>query len=245
MMRTLDARPLALLGALILGSAVTLGVMAAAGSSPAVWVAIAGASACACGVVVGSTARVVPAVVLASVAGAALVLAVGGPDGGTRVEVRPLVAAPAVVADAAPPAAVEADEAVAASATTAAAPSAPPLPPVTAPQFVKRFYAGLEAGRFEQAWQRLGPAVQARSASFDAWRAGYTTTVSQRVEDLRVEAGDTVRHVLVTVDRTPCGTTTERRFEMLWYLQRDGRSFTARDLVGVQLAGVDPALACD
>jgi hypothetical protein len=80
--------------------------------------------------------------------------------------------------------------------------------------------------------------------SFEAWHAGYATTVSQRVEDLRVEAGDTVRHTLVTVDRTPCGTTTERRFEMLWYLQRDGRSFTARDLVGVQLAGVDPAAAC-
>jgi hypothetical protein len=242
MMRTLDARPLALLGALILGSAVALGVMAAAGTSPAIWVAIAGASACACGVVVGSTARVVPAAVLAGVAGAALVLAVGEPDGGSRVEVRQLVVAPTeVVADAS-------DEPVAASATAAAA-SPPPQPappaPVTAPQFVRRFYAALEAGRFEQAWKRLGPAVQARSVSFDAWRAGYATTVSQRVEDLRVEAGDTIRHTLVTVDRTPCGTTTERRFEMLWYLQRDGRSFTARDLVGVQLAGVDPGLACE
>ena len=62
---------------------------------------------------------------------------------------------------------------------------------------------------------------------------------------LQVEADGGVRHVLVTVDRTPCGTTTERRFEMLWYLQRDGGSFTARDLIGVQLARVDPALACD
>jgi hypothetical protein len=238
MMRTLDARPVALLGALILGSAVTLGVMAAAGSSPAVWVAIAGASACACGVVVGSTARVVPAAVLASVAGAALVLAVGEPDDGTRVEVRPLVAAPTVVAEVP----VVAERPVAAAASR---PAAAPPPPVTAPQFVRRFYAGLEAGRFEQAWKRLGPAVQARSVSFDAWRAGNATTVSQRVEDLRVEAGDTVRHTLVTVDRTPCGTTTERRFEMLWYLERDGRTFTARDLVGVQLAGVDPALACE
>ncbi len=50
--------------------------------------------------------------------------------------------------------------------------------------------------------------------------------------------------MLVTVDRTPCGGTTERRYEMLWYLQNDGRTFTARDVVGVQLAGVDPALAC-
>jgi hypothetical protein len=80
--------------------------------------------------------------------------------------------------------------------------------------------------------------------SFDAWRGGYSTTVSNRVEDLRVEADGAVRHVLAAVDRTPCGTTTERRFEVLWYLARDGRTFTATDLDAVQLAGVDPALAC-
>jgi hypothetical protein len=68
--------------------------------------------------------------------------------------------------------------------------------------------------------------------------------VSNRVEDVRVEPGGNVRHVLVTVDRTPCGGTIERRYEMLWYLERDDRTFTARDVVGVQLAGVDPALAC-
>ena len=116
-------------------------------------------------------------------------------------------------------------------------PAPPPAPPLTAPQFVHRFYAALDAGRFGQAWKRLGPVVQARSASFETWRAGYATTLSQRVEDLRVEADGNVRHTLVTVDRTPCGGTTERRYEMLWYLQRDGRTFTARDVVGVQLAG--------
>jgi hypothetical protein len=68
--------------------------------------------------------------------------------------------------------------------------------------------------------------------------------VRNRVEDLRVEAEGNVRHALVTVDRTPCSTTTERRYELLWYLERDGRTFTARNAVGVQLAGVDPALAC-
>ena len=57
MMRTLDARPFALLGALLAGAAVTLAVMAAAGTDPAVWVAVAGASACGCGLIVGTTAR--------------------------------------------------------------------------------------------------------------------------------------------------------------------------------------------
>ena len=102
--------------------------------------------------------------------------------------------------------------------------------------------------RARQPSSRVGPRspqVQARSASFEAWRAGYVTTLSHRVEDLRVEADGNVRHTLVTVDRTPCGGTTERRYEMLWYLDQDGRTFTARDLVGVQLAGRDPALACE
>jgi hypothetical protein len=229
MMRTLDARPFSLLGALIAGAAVTLAVMAAAGSDPAVWVAVAGAAACACGLVIGATARVLPAAVLAGVASAALVLSVG--------------------ADAEPAPEVRAYKAPAAQ-DTAPAPEprrvekpAPP-PPLKRPEFVRRFYAAIDAGRFGQAWGRLGPAVRARSMSFEAWRAGYATTLSQWVEDLEVEPGGNVRHVLVTVDRTPCGGTTERRYEMLWYLQRDGRTFTARDAVGVQLAGVDPALAC-
>ena len=241
MMRTLDARPFTLLGALLAGAAVALAVMAAVGSDPGVWVAVAGGSACACGLVVASSARVVPAVALAGVAAAALVLAVD--RSGDGVEVRPFVA-PAVVEE---PRSMVAEKAraVTAARTDTQAEARPAPAPVTAPQFVRRFYTALNAGQFEQAWKQLGPAVHARSASFVLWRAGYETTVSQRVESLSVEAGDTVRHVLVTVDRTPCGTTTERRYEMLWYLQRSGSSFIARDLVGVQLAGVDPALACD
>ena len=229
-MRSLDARPFALLGALFAGAALTLAVMAAAGADPAVWVAVAGASACGCGLVVGTTARVIPAVALAGVAAAALVLAVDGAREPAPAMVR-AYAAPAAVVEAA-------------QAPRAEEPAPPPAPPLTRPQFVRRYYAALQAGHFGKAWGRLGPAVRARSMSFEAWRAGYATTQSQRVEDLRVEADGNVRHTLVTVDRTPCGGTSERRFEMLWYLQRDGRTFTARDVVGVQLAGVDPALAC-
>jgi hypothetical protein len=229
MMRTLGTRPFTLLGALVAGASVTLAVMAASGFGPAVWVAVAGASACACGLVVASSARVVPAVALAGVSAAGLVLAVDGGEAAAPVEVR-AYAAPQAVEDVAsraePP------------------PILKPPPPVRRPQFVRRFYAAIDAGDFGHAWGRLGPAIRARSASFDAWRAGYATTVSNRVEDVRVEPGGNVRHVLVTVDRTPCGGTIERRYEMLWYLERDDRTFTARDVVGVQLAGVDPALAC-
>jgi hypothetical protein len=239
-------RPLLVLASLSAGAMVALGVVAVAGGGgDLAWVAIAGGAACACGLVVGSTARIVPAAALAIVAAASLVLAV---EGGSPSEVRPFAVADgawaAVVDNTRTSSVTEAAPAARAERQPAAPEPAEPKP-VTAPQFVRGFYAALNAGRHEQAWTRLGPVVQARSGSFDAWRGDYATTVSQRVESLQVEAGDTVRHVLVTVDRTPCGTTTERRYEMLWYLQRDGRSFTARDLVGVQLAGVDPALACE
>jgi hypothetical protein len=96
-MRTLAPRPLPLLGALLAGAAVTLAVIVAAGSGPVVWVAVAGAAACACGLIVGSTARVLPAAVLASVAAAALVLAVDGGEAAAPVEVR-AYKMPAVVA---------------------------------------------------------------------------------------------------------------------------------------------------
>jgi hypothetical protein len=240
-------RPLPVLAALLAGAVVALLVVAAAGGGAELaWVAIAGGAACACGLVVGSTARVVPAALLAVVAAGALVLAVSERNDRAGAEVRPFPSERAKVVDAprAPTATTGAVERAEPPAATRAKVPAPVAPPVTPPGFVHRFYAALEAGRFEQAWERLGPAIRAREGTLDAWRAGYATTVSQRVEGLRVEAGDTVRHTLVTVDRTPCGTTTERRFEMLWYLQRSGSTYTARDLVGVQLAGVDPALAC-
>jgi hypothetical protein len=89
MMRTLGTRPFTLLGALVAGASVTLAVMAASGFGPAVWVAVAGASACACGLVVASSARVVPAVALAGVSAAGLVLAVDGGEGGARDTPRP------------------------------------------------------------------------------------------------------------------------------------------------------------
>ena len=232
-MPSLAPRPFALLAALVAGAALTCAVMTIAGASgPAGWVAVSGAAACACGAVVGSSARVLPGAALAGVAAVALVLASGGGKRPATAEVR-AYQAPAVI-EAAPSAAPPRAE----------APPPPPRPPLRRPEFVRRFYAAIDAGRFEKAWGRLGPVVQARSANFAAWRAGYATTLSNRVEDLRVEPGGAVRHVLVAVDRTPCGGTTERRFEVLWFLHRDGRTFTATDLDAVQLAGVDPALAC-
>ena len=229
MMRTLDPRPFALLGALFAGAGVTLALIAVVGGNLAVWAAVAGGCACACGLVVGSTSRVLPAALLAGVASAALVVSVGD-ERREPVEVR-AYKAPVAATTATPRPEPILD-------------AKPAPPPLGKREFVRRFYAALDAGRYGRAWSRLGPAVRARSLSFDAWRAGYAATVDQRVENVKVESDGSVRHQLVIVARTPCGGTTERRYELLWYLDRDGRTFTARDVVSVQLAGADPALAC-
>ena len=72
---------LAAVAAVAAGAAVALAVMlVSGGDASVVWVAIAGGAACACGLVVGSTARVLPAMVLAMLAAAALVLAVRGAE---------------------------------------------------------------------------------------------------------------------------------------------------------------------
>jgi hypothetical protein len=114
----------------------------------------------------------------------------------------------------------------------------------TTRQFVRRFYAAIDAGRFEEAWSRLSAGGDRESPGFEDWRAGYATTVSHRVEDVETEPGGVVRYELVAVDRTPCGTTTERRFEVRWRLVPTRRSFTATSLGAVKLDGLDPVAAC-
>jgi proline racemase len=109
---------------------------------------------------------------------------------------------------------------------------------------VSGYYAAIEAGRYEDAWSHLSAAAHEQSPGFEDWRAGYATTVSQRVEDLDTEPGGVVRYVLVAVDRTPCGTTTERRFAVRWRLVRTGETTSATSLSGVKLAGLDPMAAC-
>ena len=83
-------RPLLQLVALAGSAVVALLVVVAVsgGAGPLVWVAVAGAAACGCGLVVGSTARVVPAMVLAILTAAALVLAVESRDDGAPQAVR-------------------------------------------------------------------------------------------------------------------------------------------------------------
>jgi hypothetical protein len=112
---------------------------------------------------------------------------------------------------------------------------------------VRDFYGALDGHRFAAAWAVLSPSVQARFGGFDAWRAGYRTTLSSRPESIRVSpasgGGLLVRLTLVATDRTACGPRTAR-FAVTWQLVRSRASWRGASLRGVPLDGGSGTRAC-
>jgi hypothetical protein len=226
------------------GALVPLVLIALAGGDGSLgWVALAGGAACASGLMLGFTERLLPALALAVIAAAALALAAAASQNDAAEE-RAFPAAAAAADDSPRTDAVAAPEGEKVLYPADGAAAAATIEPLTRAAYVRRHYEDLEAGRFDAAWASLPQAARDQAGSLDAWRAGYETTLSQRVENVRLEPGGFVRHDLVAVDRTPCGTTTERRYEVLWRLSPAAGDLTASYLEAVQLAGVDPELAC-
>jgi hypothetical protein len=189
----------------------------------AAWAVVAGAFACASGLVAG-LGRVSLAAGLAVVAVTALAIAIGASSApGTRAAfpARPTVEAPV----APEPAGLE------------------PAGAETPETLVRSYYAALDERDFEAAWERLAPAVRNGFGGLAAWRAGYGTTLGHAIEDLKVD-GDAVTHVLVASDRTPCGGRTERRFAVTWRLERAGNRLRVAELSAVKLGGADPGAVC-
>jgi hypothetical protein len=233
----------ALLGALLVGGVLVVAVAAVVGDDGRAtwWAAVAGGFACASGLVFGATRRLGVAGGLGLVAVVAVVVAAsGGVMDDSRGAAYP--AAPAAADDGSMAAADDgsvaaADDRRASAAGAAAGRGAAPG------RVVRDYYAALDRRRFRVAWRRLEPGVRAGFGGFVVWRRGYGSTLGHRVEDVRVERDGrsvAVRHDLVAVDRTPCGGTTERRFEVTWRLER-GR---ATALTARKIAGVDPAQSC-
>jgi hypothetical protein len=220
-------RPLlGLSAALVAGGLLLLVVLAMFGAGMAWWAVVAGGFACASGVVAGATRRSALAVGLGLVSAAALLMALGASKAPEREAAFPSRENLPMARESAP--------------GEQAAGAAKARGSVDRRDFVRSYYAALDAGDFEAAWARLSPQVQAEFGGLDAWRAGYGTTLGHEIEDLRVE-GDVVRHVLVASDRTPCGGRTEQRFAVTWRLDRAG---AATELSAVKLAGDAPAAAC-
>ena len=212
------------------GAAALLVVALLASGGVEWWAAVAGGFACASGLVVGGTREVALGVALGMCAVTALALAVAARDdavaGTERMMVRGDVAGTEHLV-------VGHDHGAPSGADRAAVGRAAPE------DVVRHFYADLDAGAFRRAWATLSPGVQRAFGGFAAWRRGYATTLGHRVEHVR-ERGGVVRHVLVAVDRTPCGGRVERRFLVRWRLTRD----RASALTAVKLGGPEPAEAC-
>ena len=139
-------------------------------------------------------------------------------------------------------------EAAATASSTAPEPkvAATTVPPQQPATVVETYYRALDAGRFEAAWTMLSPAVRAAFGPFEAWRDGYSTTLSNSPRDIEVasEGGvATIAHELVTEDRSSCGPV-ERRFTVRWKLVATGDGWRAASLTAEKRSGPEPEDAC-
>jgi hypothetical protein len=104
-----------------------------------------------------------------------------------------------------------------------ATPDAPGLEPE---QFVRDYYADLDARRFDEAWETLSPAVQASLGPYARWKAGYAGTRSSTPQAFSVEGGS-VTHMLVARDK---GCDRARQFRVTWQLVADGSTWAVSRL---------------
>jgi hypothetical protein len=233
---------LGLVGALVAGGVLVLLLFAASDAGVGWWAVVAGAFGCASGLMVGLERRTAPAAALGLVAAGAVVLAVAGSSEADRRAAFParerLAIVPGPAADEPAPGNVPAVRDEVGRGRRAA------KSPAVVDSFVRSYYAALDAGEFELAWARLAPDVRTAFGGLQTWRDGYASTLGHRVEDVTVERGGVVKHVLVAVDETPCGGETERRFAVTWLLAGGGDDLVATHLTAVKLAGVDPSAAC-
>ncbi|HEY4278967.1 MAG TPA: hypothetical protein VGM91_12135 [Conexibacter sp.] len=116
----------------------------------------------------------------------------------------------------------------------------------SAETYVRRFYVALDAQEFDAAWLRLPAPVRASSGSFDAWRAGYKTTLSNDLSDLVVDTSTagaaTVSLTLRATDLDACADEVRQRFVVRWTLRRDAQRWIATGITVGKLSGRTPRL---
>ena len=135
-----------------------------------------------------------------------------------------------------------------AASTTAASLAVPSTAGVkrSAESYVRRFYAQIDAGDFPAAWSRLPSAVRAGSGSFDAWRAGYDTTLSNEVSGVTVDTTNpaiaSVALTLRATDLDACADEVRQRFSVRWTLARQGPRWVATAISVDKVSGRTPRL---
>ena len=240
----------ALRAAMLLVAALVVGGLWLFVVAGAPWWTIAGAFACASGVVVGATRQLAAGAGLGFVALVALGIALTAGEP-AREASFPAREALAVVPPATAGESARGDTGARSDGRETPRPEGAPAESVTGlrgdtaaavpADLVRDYYAALDAKDFAAAWTRLEPAVQRGFGGFAQWKAGYATTVGHRIEDLRTGPDGSTTHTLVAIDRTPCGGRTEQRFAITWQLSAAG---DVSALTAAKVGGVAPADAC-
>jgi len=109
--------------------------------------------------------------------------------------------------------------------------------------FVRDYYAAIDAHDFTAAWDMLLPDVQDAFGDFESWKKGYATTVSQAADGLRITPAGTSAIVGLTLragDRGACGKVAERRFAVTWWLVRTDAGLRATAASARKISGPEP-----
>ncbi len=109
--------------------------------------------------------------------------------------------------------------------------------------FVRDYYAALDAHDFTAAWDMLLPDVQDGFGDFESWKQGYARTVSHAADGLRITPAGTSAIVGLTLragDRGACGKVAERRFAVTWWLVRTDAGLRATAASARKISGPEP-----
>jgi hypothetical protein len=99
-----------------------------------------------------------------------------------------------------------------------------------AEEFVRGFYAAIDARRYDDAWASLPAAVRAQLGGFDAWTKGLDKTLSNAPRDMAVTTrGDRVlvRLRLAVLER---GCPIARDYSVTWTLGHPAGEWTVSGL---------------
>lgn len=115
----------------------------------------------------------------------------------------------------------------------------------TIAKLVRNYYSNLDAGEYRDAWRRLDAGVREDFNGYDAWVAGFATTVSQTPKRVRVIQSNanhaTVRLRLSAVDENVCGDRYRQRFTGSWNLIRINGLWRAEGIQMQRVSGSGPS----
>ena len=109
---------------------------------------------------------------------------------------------------------------------------------------VRDFYAEVGFGEYDAAWGRLTESVQETLGGFDAWQAGYGSSVSTRASSIEAVEASPRRAVVLfklrSKDIDACADPVVQRFAGRWELAKVGRHWRATAISAEKVAGGTP-----